>query len=76
MIIAWRLHSFITDLPVLRRTIMTEEQQTRPGPKIMDEGIYFEPNDDVDVSISNVFISDSKTQTLTYQNDVRTFMKT
>ena len=37
----------------------------------MDKGIYFGPNDNVDVSLLNVFKSDSKTQTVLYLNDVR-----
>ena len=53
-----------------------DQLQTKPGPKIMDEGMYFGPISNVDVSLLNVFKSDSKTQTVSYQNDVRIFMQT
>lgn len=53
-----------------------DQLQTKTGPKILDEGIYFGPNDSVDVSLLNVFKSDSKTQTVSYMNDVRIFMQT
>ena len=43
-----------------------DQLQTKKGPKIMDEGMYFEPNDNVDVSLFNVFKSDSKTQTASF----------
>ena len=53
-----------------------DQLQTKPGPKIMDEGIQFGPNNKADVSLLNVFKSDSKTQTVSYLNDVRIFMQT
>ena len=53
-----------------------DQLQTKPGPKIMDEGMYFGPISNVDVSLLNVFKSDSKTQTVSYLNDVRIFMQT
>ena len=43
-----------------------DQLQTKPGPKIMDEGMYFGPISNVDVSLLNVFKSDSKTQTVSY----------
>ena len=42
----------------------------------MDEGIYLGPNDNVDVSLFNVYKSDPKTQTVSYLNDVHIFMQT
>ena len=53
-----------------------DQLQTKPGPKIMDEGMYFGPISNVDVSLLNVFKSDSRTQTVSYKNDVRIFMQT
>ena len=43
-----------------------DQLQTKPGPKIMDKCMYFGPIDNVDVSLLNVFKSDSKTQTVSY----------
>ena len=53
-----------------------DQLQTKPGRKIMDGGMYFGPINNVDASLLNVFKIDSKTQTVSYYNDVCIFMQT